>query len=60
MTETEKIETLFEAVQYLAKVWRRVGFPVTFDRSVRVRGVNVRVVIGEEKKVESELGAGAK
>ena len=45
MTDTEKIEMVFEAVKDAAREWRKVGFPVTFDRTLYLDGVNVRVLI---------------
>ncbi len=45
MTDTEKIELLFKAVQYIADLWRKIGFPVTFEREIMVDGIKVRITI---------------
>lgn len=45
MTDTEKIDLIFRATKYLAELWVNFGGRNTFDRVVRIRGVNVRVIV---------------
>jgi hypothetical protein len=45
MTETEKIILLQEGAAYLARVWRRVEAPVSYERSHFVNGEWIKVTI---------------
>lgn len=45
MTDTKSIDKVFRQVRRLAALWRKCGFPVTFDRVVNIEGVDVRVIV---------------
>ena len=57
MTNTEKIDLIFRAVLYVAELWVNFGGRVTFDRVVRIKGLNVRVIVEDADlhKPESAL-----
>ncbi len=45
MTETDKISLMNEAADFLARVWKRIGAPVSYERDTSVDGVKVKVVV---------------
>lgn len=47
MTDTEKIDLIFRAVKYIAELWVNFGGRVTFERVVKIKGINVRVIVGD-------------
>lgn len=54
MTSTERIDLIFRAVKYVAELWVNFGGRVTFDRVIRIKGVNVRVVVGDANLLKGE------
>lgn len=58
MTDSESIEKVFRSAKRLAALWRKCGFPVTFDRVVNIDGVDVRVIVERadlKRRSETEL-----
>jgi hypothetical protein len=49
MTETEKIILLNEGASYLARVWKKVEAPVSYERSHFIDGEWVKVTIEFDK-----------
>ena len=45
MTDSDKISLMNEAADFLARVWKRIAAPVSYERDTTVDGVKVRVIV---------------
>ncbi len=45
MTDTDKINLIFEAAKLMAKMWKNFSSPVRFERVIFVDDVPVRVIV---------------
>jgi hypothetical protein len=57
MTNTDKISLMNEAAGFLARVWKRIGAPVSYEHVTSVDGVKVRVIVDYD---EGEMKDAAK